>query len=95
MIDLTNIHSLSEFQRNTKRYVSQMQESEKPIILTVNGQAQLVVQDARAYQKLLDRLEYIETVAALREGIVEIESGKGVDVDNALKTLKEKYDISG
>ena len=95
MIDLTNIHSLSEFQRNTQRYVSQMQENEKPIVLTVNGQAQLVVQDAKAYQKLLDRLEYIETVAALKEGIAEVEAGQSVPARDALKTLKEKYGISG
>ncbi len=42
MIDLTNIHSLSEFQRNTKHFCLQMQESEKPLVLTVNGEAQLV-----------------------------------------------------
>ena len=95
MIDLTNIHSLSEFQRNTKRYVSQMQESEKPIVLTVNGQAQLVVQDAKAYQKLLDRLEYIETVAALKEGIAEVDTGKAIPAREALQALKEKHDISG
>ncbi len=93
MIDLTNIHALSEFQRNTKLYVSQMQKSEKPIVLTVNGEARLVVQDAKAYQKLLDRLEYIETVAALKQGIGEIETGKGVSAKEALLGLREKYDI--
>ncbi len=95
MINLTNIHSLSEFQRNTKRYMSQMQESEKPIVLTVNGHAQLVVQDAKAYQKLLDRLEYIETVIALKEGIAEIDEGKAAPAREALQGLKDKYGISG
>ena len=95
MIDLTHIHSLSEFQRNTKHYVSQMQENEKPIVLTVNGEAQLVVQDAKAYQKLLDRLEYIETIAALKEGIAEIDAGQGVPANDALKAIKEKHDIPG
>lgn len=93
MIDLTNIHSLSEFQRNTKRYMSQMEESEKPIVLTVNGQAQLVVQDAKAYQKLLDRLEYIETVAALKEGIAEVDAGKAIPARKALQALQEKHGI--
>jgi len=94
MIDLSNIHSLSEFQRNTKQYVLEMEQSEKPIVLTVNGEAQLVVQDAKAYQKLLDRLEYAETVAALRQGINEIEQGKGIPAFEALEGLKRKYGIS-
>jgi len=94
MIDLNNIHSLSEFQRNTKQYIQQMEESEKPIVLTVNGAAQLVVQDAKAYQKLLERLEYAETVAALRQGIQEIEQGKGVPAKEALESLRRKHEIS-
>jgi prevent-host-death family protein len=94
MIDLNNIHSLSEFQRNTKQYIQQMEQSEKPIVLTVNGAAQLVVQDAKAYQKLLERLEYAETVAALREGIQEIEQGKGVPGKEALEGLRRKHGIS-
>jgi PHD/YefM family antitoxin component YafN of YafNO toxin-antitoxin module len=95
MIDLTNIHSLSEFQRNTKQFCLQMQESEKPLVLTVNGEAQLVVQDAKAYQKLLDRLEYMENVAALKQGIREIEAGKGVSAHEALDNLRNKHGISG
>ncbi len=94
MIDLTNIHSLSEFQRNTKHFCLQMQESEKPLVLTVNGEAQLVVQDAKAYQKLLNRLEYMETVAALKQGISEIEAGLGVPANEALESLKQKHGIS-
>jgi PHD/YefM family antitoxin component YafN of YafNO toxin-antitoxin module len=95
MIDLSNIHSLSEFQRNTKRFCLQMQESEKPVVLTVNGEAQLVVQDAKAYQKLLNRLEYMETVVALKQGIGEIEAGLGVSADEALESLRQKHGISG
>lgn len=94
MIDLSNIRSLSEFQRNTKQYVQQMEESEKPLVLTVNGEAQLVVQDAKAYQKLLDRLEYAESVAALREGIQEIEQEQGVPAKQALEGLRRKHGIS-
>lgn len=93
MINLSNIHSLSEFQRNTKQYVQQMEQSEKPIVLTVNGEAQLVVQNAKAYQKLLERLEYAETVVALRQGIKEIEKGQGVSAREALEELRKKHGI--
>jgi prevent-host-death family protein len=94
MIDLTNIHSLSDFQRNTKHYVSQMQQNEKPLVLTVNGEAQLVVQDAKAYQRLLDRLEYMETVIALKEGIQEMENGEKMPANEALEALRKKHGVS-
>ena len=58
MINLSrDIQSLSTFKRNTNELISQMKETGNPIVLTVNGKAELVVQDAVAYQQLLDTLE--------------------------------------
>jgi predicted transcriptional regulator len=35
-----------------------------------------VVQDAEAYQSLLDRLERAEAIAAIRQGLAEFERGE-------------------
>jgi PHD/YefM family antitoxin component YafN of YafNO toxin-antitoxin module len=56
MITLHNIYSLTDFKRNTLVFVAKMKQSKAPIVLTVNGEAELVVQDAKAYQELLDRV---------------------------------------
>ena len=56
MISPKNIHSLTNFKRNTSSYVEKMKESKAPLVLTVNGEAELVVQDAQAYQNLLNRI---------------------------------------
>jgi PHD/YefM family antitoxin component YafN of YafNO toxin-antitoxin module len=53
MITPENIHSLTDFKRNTSVYVEKMKESKAPIVLTINGEASLIVQDAQAYQELL------------------------------------------
>ncbi len=56
MLDLKrDITSLSNFQRNTREFLQGLKESARPLVLTVNGKAELVVQDAEAYQRLLDR----------------------------------------
>ena len=47
MIDISkDIRSLSDFKRNTTDFVREMKESGKPVVLTVNGRSELVVQDA-------------------------------------------------
>lgn len=56
MIPPDNIHSLTAFKRNTPIYLEKLKESKAPLVLTVNGEAELVVQEAQAYQKLLDRI---------------------------------------
>lgn len=94
MINLKDIHSLTEFQRNAKQYVKQIKETQQPLVLTVNGKAEVVVQDAIAYQEILKRLEYVESVLAIRQGITEFESGEGKLARTALEELRKNYDIS-
>ena len=66
MLDLRDIHSLSEFQRNTKEFLQQMKQNKGPVVLTVNGKAEVVVQDAESYQEMLTRLERAEAIASIR-----------------------------
>lgn len=60
----------------------------------MNGKAEVVVQDAEAYQQLLERLEYAESVAAIRKGIEEFESGQGKPARESLEELRAKHGIS-
>lgn len=94
MIDLDDIQSLTDFKRNTAKYVKKMKKSRNPVVLTVNGKAELVVQNAKAYQEMLARIEQAETVAALRQGIAEFERGEGRPAREALEELRQKHGIS-
>lgn len=93
MIDLRDIHSLSDFQRNTKEFLRQMKESKSPLVLTVNGKAEVIVQDAESYQKMLERLERAEALAAVRQGMAEFERGEGRDAREAFEELRQKHGI--
>ena len=56
-IRLDDICSLTDFHRHTKRHVDRLARTKRPVVLTVNGRARLVVQEAAAYESLLKRLE--------------------------------------
>lgn len=94
MINLKDIRSLTDFQRNAKQYLQHIRETRNPMVLTVNGKAEVVVQDAEAYQELLDRLERAESIAAIRQGIAEFERGEGQPARQALEALRAKHGIS-
>lgn len=96
MIDLQKeINSLSNFKRNTSDFLQQLEESGKPIVLTINGKAKLVVQDAGSYQKLLDIAEKLETIEALKPAIEEMKQGKGESVEKVFaKLLKPVGEVS-
>jgi prevent-host-death family protein len=94
MIDLQDIESLTAFKRNTNQYVKRLKKSRSPLILTVNGKAELVVVDAKSFQAILAKIEYVETVEAIKEGIESFENGEGRPAREALAELRKKHGIS-
>ena len=94
MIDLREVRSVTEFQRNIKDYVSRLKKKKTPLVLTVNGRAELVVQDAASYQLILERLERAETLAGIRRGIDQFTSGESITLDSAEQQLRSKHGFS-
>jgi PHD/YefM family antitoxin component YafN of YafNO toxin-antitoxin module len=64
------------------------------MVLTVNGRAELVVQDAESYQEMLDRLERAEALAAIRKSMEQFDRGEGIALDEAEKRLRKKHGFS-
>ena len=52
-----DIMSLSTFKRDSNKVMRQMKKTKQPVVLTINGKAAVVVQDAEGYQGLLDLKE--------------------------------------
>ena len=51
-----DIQSLSVFKRDSAKFLRQMKKTGRPIVLTVNGKAAMVIQDADSYQKEIEEL---------------------------------------
>ncbi len=94
MISLKDIQSLTDFKRNTAEFVKKIKKSGNPLVLTVNGKAEIVVQDAKAYQEMLERIERAEAVAAIHKSMEEFERGEGRPAREALEELRQKHGIS-
>jgi len=58
-----DIGSLTDFARNTKAHLKRLRRTGRPELLTVNGKAEVVVQSAPAYQRLLNLLEKLKRVS--------------------------------
>jgi len=94
MINLSrDIQSLSTFKRNTNELIIQMKETGNPVILTVNGKAELVVQDAESYQKLLNSIEYLESIIGIQKGLEDITNGDTQPLDQFMEEMQQKYGI--
>lgn len=88
MFRLDDIHSLTDFQRKTREHLRRLKETGRPAILTLHGEAEVVVQNAEAYQQLLDRLERAEAIAGVREGLASMERGEGRPLEEILEEIR-------
>ena len=77
MLDITqDIQSLTTFRRRSGDFMKQLRKSKRPVVLTVKGKAAAVVQDAEAYQRLLDIAARAVTEEGIRQGLGDVKEGK-------------------
>jgi prevent-host-death family protein len=92
MIDLKEIHALTDFQRHTKAHLKRLKETGRPQVLTVNGRAELVVQDAEAYQKLLEAVDRAEALEGIRRGLEDVKAGRTRPLAEVLDELGRRHE---
>ncbi|MGH9842135.1 MAG: hypothetical protein ACREEM_25555 [Blastocatellia bacterium] len=86
--------AITDFTRNTKATIGRLKKSGKPLVLTVNGKAEVIVQDAGAYQKMLDLLGRLEAIEGIRRGLESMREGRGVPLEQFKQEVETKYGIS-
>jgi len=87
MIALEDIRSLTDFQRNTKAHLRRLKNTGRPEVLTVNGKAELIVQNAAAYEATLD------AIRGIQRGLDEAAAGKGEPARKVLDRIRAKHKI--
>lgn len=91
MANLTNSHSLTDFQRHARTYIESLNETHEPLLLTVNGKVQAVLVDPISYQQAAAQLERARFAAAIREGEQAIREGRTRSAEDVFDALKDKY----
>ena len=88
-----DIMSLSTFKRDSNKVMRQMKRTKEPVVLTVNGKAAVVVQDAESYQSLLDLKDRTETVEILRQRLASVGRKKGRPAEDFFTEFFAKNNI--
>lgn len=86
MLAPEDIRPLSEFQRNAKSHIKRLSKTGRPEVLTLNGRASVVIQDAAAYARMVEELEAARLAAAIQA----TERGEGLPVKEAFAVLRKR-----
>ena len=89
-----DIHSLSTFKRDAAKLVRQMKKTKAPVVLTVNGKAELVVQDAESYQQLLDAKDRMEAIEGIKRGLQSMKNNAGKPAAKFFREFFAEKEIS-
>ena len=87
MIAIQDIRSLTDFQRNTKAHLKRLKSTGRPAVLTVNGRAELIVQDAAAFEDMLD------AIRGIQRGLDEMKKRRGEPARKVLDRIRAKHKI--
>ncbi|MEQ1604325.1 MAG: type II toxin-antitoxin system Phd/YefM family antitoxin [Pyrinomonadaceae bacterium] len=92
MLNITrDIRSISDFKRKTPDFVKQLKKTGKPVVLTMNGRAEVVIQDASSYQRMAEVVERALEVEAIREGLRDVEMGDTMSIEEFDSRMRAKH----
>ncbi|MFZ1134535.1 MAG: type II toxin-antitoxin system Phd/YefM family antitoxin [Candidatus Korobacteraceae bacterium] len=95
LLDITrDIHSLTTFRRRSGDFMKQLKKSKRPVVLTVKGKAAAIVQDAEAYQRLLDIAAQADAEEGIRQGLEDLARGRTRPARRAFDQIRRRHDIS-
>ncbi|MGC2211482.1 MAG: type II toxin-antitoxin system Phd/YefM family antitoxin [Candidatus Korobacteraceae bacterium] len=94
MLDITkDIQSLTTFRRRSGDFMKQLKKSKRPVVLTVKGKAAAIVQDAEAYQRLLDIAASANAEEGIRQGLDDVAYGRTRPAREAFDEIRRKHGI--
>jgi prevent-host-death family protein len=93
-MDITkDIQPMTTFRNHSAEIMQHLKETKRPVVLTVNGKAAAVLQDAEAYQRLLDLAAEASAEEGIRQGLEDIRNSRTMPAAEAFDIIRAKYGI--
>ena len=83
----TRIKPISYLKANAAEVVRELAEQREPLVITQNGEAKAVIQDVASFEQTQETLALLKILAL---GNRQIEEGKTVRPEDAIRRLREK-----
>jgi len=95
MIDITqDIQPLTTFRNNSVKMLKQLKKTGRPIVLTVNGKTEAIVQSAAAYQRLMDIAALADEREGVRQGDEDAAAGRVRPAEDVFADMRKQYGLS-
>ncbi len=93
MTPIQNVDTLTHFKANTSEVLERLKTTGAPMVLTVDGEAEVIVQDAGSYQKMLEVLDRAQAIEGIRRGLDSMARGEGRPAEEAFEGIRRRHQI--
>ena len=92
---IDDIKPISFLKQKTSEVVNRVKTTKQPTFITINGNVELVIQDAESYQEMVNSMYSLSEndISKIKAGLKEVEEGKGISADEFFEKIKNKYGI--
>ncbi len=92
-MQLQNTDPLAHFRENSQEIIDRLKVSGEPLILTVGGEAELVVLAKESYQRMLAIVDRVEAIEGIQRGLASMERGEGRPASEVFDEIRERHGI--
>ncbi|MDI6402590.1 type II toxin-antitoxin system Phd/YefM family antitoxin [Balneolaceae bacterium ANBcel3] len=82
-----DIQPLSAFRANAASIIQKVKKDHRPVVITQHGKGSAVLLDVTDYEEMVDTIEMLQEVNQARR---ELDQGKGVPHQSAMKSVRER-----
>ena len=84
------IRPISYLKAHASEIVRNLSKQQEPLVITQNGEAKVVIQDIESYEQTQQTLALLKILSL---GMRQIEEGKILPVEDAIKRVRERRDL--
>ncbi len=82
-----DIQPLSAFRANAASIIKKVKKDRRPVVITQHGKGSAVLLDVSDYEEMVDTIEMLKEISQARR---ELDQGKGIPHEEAMKSVRER-----
>ncbi len=85
--------SLTNFKEHSREIIARLKASGQPLVLTVGGEAELVVLAKDSYQRMMALVDRAQAIEGIQRGLASMERGEGRPAREVFEEIRQRHGI--
>lgn len=86
-----DLEAFPGYEGTAVRFLNDAKRSGEPISIGVNGKFSFAIDDDKSFRMLFDLVDWLEGIEDIRQGLKELDEGKGISLEELKERLRAKH----